>query len=107
MILTMANTHGRWRNLRRCNTRCYTDHTHLVVGRTAGGHIPAMSRDGDRGHLGRALSPEDYKAASGRWDTLRLLPSWERCALLELARLRQTHSLLQHEAQHGLSDSER
>jgi len=30
----MLNTHGRRRNLRRCYTRCYTDHAHLVVGRT-------------------------------------------------------------------------
>ena len=30
----MANTHGRRRNLRRCYTPCYTDHAHLVVGRT-------------------------------------------------------------------------
>ena len=36
----MANTHGRRRNLRRCYTPCYTDHAHLVVGRTPEAQMP-------------------------------------------------------------------
>ena len=36
----MLNTHGRRRNLRRCYTRCYTDHAHLVVGPTAEAQMP-------------------------------------------------------------------
>src|SRR5450759_3557255 len=79
----MANTHGRRRNLRRCYTPCYTDHAHLVVGRTPAAQMPCKglglgwcmsslsTLDPKRPSINRSIIMEQSKGARTLTPSLR------------------------------------